>query len=468
MQVSVKPEVSYLEKLLKESCKGVSSTVPWEFPLDLKMATWLQQVRDHAATWVGELSIPTKRDEEWRFTNLSSMMKLGFQAPAPVDLDALDIAPFILPEAVDSRLVFVNGVFAPQLSSLTGIENQIFVGNLGQLPTQYQKRISNYLAQQPGSQEVFTSLNTAGLIDAAVVWLPKNQMVKNPIHLLFIAAQTKIPILTQRRCLVVAESNSSGKIVEHCVSAEAMCPEAPTSQPYLTNAVTEIWVEENAEINYTRVQEDAGEAFHIGKTAIAQAKNSRYTCNAIHLGAKLSRHNLEVTQMGEGTETNLYGLAFIGNKQEADTHSSIILNHPHGITDQLYKSIVDDKAHSVFNGKIYVSQTAQLTNAAQLNRNLLLSCDGRVDTKPQLEIIADNVQCSHGATVSQLDDDEIFYLQSRGLNEEVSRNLLIDAFAAEIINKLPLPSLQHILKQCVACKVDQEERRKAQEDVLKS
>ncbi len=453
MQVSVKPEISYLDKLLEESCKGVSPTVPPEFPLGANMAAWLQQVRDRAATWVRELAFPTKQDEEWRFTDLSAMMKLGFQAPAPVELDALSIAPFILPEAIDSRLVFVNGVFAPNLSSLTDIENEIFVGNLGQLPTEYQERIGNYLAQQPGSQEVFTSLNTAGLTDAAVVWLPKNQVVEKPIHLLFIATQTQIPILTQRRCLVVAESNSSGKIVEHCVTAEVICPEAPTSHPYLTNTVTEIWVEENAEINHTRVQRDAGAAFHIGKTAIAQAKNSRYSCNAIHLGAKLSRHNLEVTQMGEGTETNLYGLSFIGNAQEADTHSSIILNHPHGVTDQLYKSIVDNKAHSVFNGKVYVSQTAQLTNAAQLNRNLLLSSGGRVDTKPELEIIADDVKCSHGATVSQLDDDEVFYLQSRGLSQEASRNLLIDAFAAEIINKLPLPSLQHILKQCVACKV---------------
>ena len=453
MQVSVKPEVSYLDKLLEESCKGVSPTVPREFPLDTKMAAWLQQVRDRAAAWVRELAFPTKRDEEWKFTDLSAMMKLGFQAPAPVNLDAVNITPFILPEVANSRLVFVNGVFAPKLSSVTDIENEIFVGNLGQLPTEYQERIGNYLAQQPGSQEVFTSLNTAGLTDAAVIWLPKNQVVEKPIHLLFIATQTEVPILTQRRCLVVAESNSSATIVEHCVTAEVICPEAPISHPYLTNTVTEIWVEENAEINHTRVQRDAGAAFHIGKTAIAQAKNSRYTCNAIHLGAKLSRHNLEVAQMGEGTETNLYGLAFIGNEQEADTHSSIILNHPNGVTDQLYKCIVDNKAHSVFNGKVYVSQTAQLTNAAQLNRNLLLSSGGRVDTKPQLEIIADDVKCSHGATVSQLDDDEVFYLQSRGLSQEASRNLLIDAFAAEIINKLPLPSLEHILKQCVACKV---------------
>jgi len=453
MQVSVKPEISYLEKLLEESCKAVYPTVAPEYPLDAKMAAWLQQVRDRAATWVRELSIPTKRDEEWRFTELSAMMKLAFQAPAPVNLDALNIAPFILPEAINSRLVFVNGVFAPKLSSVTDLENQVFVGNLGQLPLEYQERVGNYLGQQPGSKEVFTSLNTSGLTDAAVVWLPKDRVVEKPIHLLFIATQTEVPILTQRRCLVVAESNSSATIVEHCVTAEVICPESPTSHPYLTNTVTEIWVEENAEINHTRVQRDAGAAFHIGKTAIAQAKNSRYTCNAIHLGAKLSRHNLEVSQMGEGTETNLYGLAFIGNEQEADTHSSIILNHPHGVTDQLYKCIVDDKAHCVFNGKVYVSQTAQLTNAAQLNRNLLLSSKGRVDTKPELEIIADNVQCSHGATVSQLDDDEVFYLQSRGLSQEASRNLLIDAFGAEIINKLPLTSLQHILKQCVACKV---------------
>lgn len=453
MQISVKPEIFYLDKLLEESCKKVSPAIASDFSLDVKMAAWLQQVRDRAAAWVRELSIPTKKDEEWRFTNLSSMMKLSFQAPTLVDLDALNIAPFILPEVADSRLVFVNGVFAPQLSEVKGIENQVFVGNLGQLPEEYQKRVGNYLAQQPGSEEVFTCLNTAGLTDAAVVWLPKNQVLEKPIHLLFIATETEIPILTQRRCLVVAESNSSGKIIEHCVTAEVICPEAPNSHPYLTNTVTEIWVEENAEIHHSRVQRDAGAAFHIGKTAIAQAKNSRYTCNAINLGGRLSRHNLEVVQMGEGTETNLYGLAFLRNEQEIDTHSSITLNYPNSVTDQLYKCIVDDKAHSIFNGKIYVSQTAQLTNAAQLNRNLLLSSGGRVDTKPQLEIIADNVQCSHGATVSQLDDDEVFYLQSRGLSQEASRNLLIDAFAAEILNKLPLPSLQRILKQCVACKI---------------
>lgn len=453
MQVSVKPEVSYLDKLLEAACKKVSPTVAPEFPLDANMAAWLEQVRDRAATWVRELAIPTKRDEEWRFTDLSPLVKLDFQASAPVDLDALNITPFILPEATDSRLVFVNGVFAPKLSSVSGLANQVFVGNLGQLPTQYQQRIGNYLGQQQGSQEIFTALNTAGLTDAAVVWLPKNQVVEKPIHLLFIATQTEVPILTQRRCLVVAERGSSATIVEHFVTGEVICPESPTSHPYLTNTVTEIWVEENAEINHTRVQRDGGAAFHIGKTAIAQFPNSRYTCNAIHLGARLSRHNLEVSQMGEGTQTNLYGLAFIGNEQVTDTHSAIILNHPHGVTDQIYKCIVDDKAHSIFNGKVVVSQAAQLTNASQLNRNLLISSGGRVDTKPQLEIIADNVKCSHGATVSQLDDDEVFYLQSRGLSQEASRNLLLDAFAAEILNKLPLPSLQHILKQCVACKV---------------
>jgi Fe-S cluster assembly protein SufD len=231
-----------------------------------------------------------------------------------------------------------------------------------------------------------------------------------------------------------------------------MCPDIPVNRPYFTNQVTEIWVEDNAEVIHTRNQREAGEAFHIGKTAIAQARNSRYTCNAITLGAKLSRHNLEVFQTGEGTETTLNGLIIIGREQLADTHSAIALNHPNGISNQLHKCIIDDRGHAVFNGKIFVPQAAQFTNAGQLNRNLLLSPKARVDTKPQLEITADQVKCAHGATVSQLDPDEIFYLQSRGINAVNARELLLDAFAAEILNRIPVPSLHQKLSRCVSCR----------------
>ena len=452
VQVSAKPEISYLDKLLGEACKGVSPSVPPQYPLDTPMAAWLQQVRDRAAVWVRELAIPTKQDEDWRFTDLSPLLDVGFHAPQPVKLDALDIDSFILSEAKDSRLVFVNGVFAPNHSSAKGLPEGVFVGNLGQLPDELSDRVRNYLSKQQGSQEVFTALNTAGVTDAVVVWIPKNKIVEQPIHLLFIASPTEEPILTQRRSLVIAEAGSSVNIIEHCVTAAIGCPDAPNIS-YLTNTVMEVWVEENAEVKHTRLQRDGGAAYHIGKTAVGQGRNSRYTCNAVSLGAKLSRHNLEVYQTGEGTETNLYGLAVVNNEQLADTHSSIILKHPHGSSNQLHKCIIDDKGRAVFNGKILVDREAQLTNANQLNRNLLLSKNARVDTKPQLEIIADNVKCSHGATVSELDSDRLFYLQSRGLNKATCRDLLIDAFAGEIIEKLPVDSLRKIISQCVACRM---------------
>jgi Fe-S cluster assembly protein SufD len=215
--------------------------------------------------------------------------------------------------------------------------------------------------------------------------------------------------------------------------------------PYFNNSVTEIHLGENARLNHTRIQDEDLSAFHIGKTAVSQTRYSHYTGNAIALGAKLSRHNWEIFQIGEQTETNLNGLAMIHEEQIADTHSAIALTKPHGTTNQLHKCIVDDRGHVIFNGKVFVPQAAQLTDAAQLNRNLLLSDRARVDTKPQLEITADNVKCSHGATVSQLEDDEIFYLQSRGLDVETARVLLINAFAVEIIDRIPIASVREKL-----------------------
>jgi len=259
-------------------------------------------------------------------------------------------------------------------------------------------------------------------------------------------------LITQPRCLIVAEPGSAVTIIEHYGTAEPGCPDSRKAHVYFNNAVTEIWVEENAQVNHTRVQRDAGDAFHIGKTAVSQSRNSRYTCHSVSLGASLSRHNLDIFQTGEGTETTLNGLTLIGGEQLSDTHSAIALNYPNSVTRQLNKCIVDDKSHGVFNGKIFVRKGAQLTDAGQLSRNLLMSSKARVDTKPQLEIIADNVKCSHGATVSQLNEDEMFYLQSRGLDVDTSRHLLIDGFAGEILSKLPLDSLRQMLARCVSCR----------------
>jgi Fe-S cluster assembly protein SufD len=409
-------------------------------------ASWLQELRQDAAARVRHSSLPTTRNEEWRFTDLSALRQVHFHIDK--DLKSVDISAFSLPEAVNSRLVFVNGVYAPNLSAVANLPAGVVVGNLAGLSESQQASLKQYLAQAAGSQEVFTALNTAGISDAAVVWVAKNVIVETPIHLLFINSAGEKATISQPRCLVVGESNSSVTLVEDFTNHRD-AESAEDAGVYFTNAVTEVWLGENAQVSHTRVEREDADAFHVGKTAVTQARDSRYTCHAVSFGGKLSRHNLEVFQTGEQTETVLNGLTMIAGKQLADTHSAIALNHPHGSSKQLHKCIVGDRAHAVFNGKVFVPQAAQLTDAGQLNRNLLLSSKARVDTKPQLEITADNVKCAHGATVSQLEDDEIFYLQSRGINQDDARKLLINAFAAEIIQQIPVNSLQTILLNTV-------------------
>lgn len=408
---------------------------------------WLQQIKNDAVKWVRHSVIPNTRDEEWRFTDLSPLKEVSFNLAT-----FQDVAIEGLPD-VAHRLVCVNGVFAANLSHNENLPAGLKVGNLDVLGDDVAKE---YLAQSEGTRDVFTTLNTAGLNDVAVVWVGKNVVVENPIHLLFISVAGESAIISQPRCLVIAESNSQVSLIEEFITSNGeyltgKMPVPKEEQVYFNNSVTEIWVNENAQVNHHRIVLESDAAFHIGKTAVTQARYSRYSCNAVTVGGKISRHNLEILQTGEQTETTLNGLTVIAEKQLADTHSAISLNHPHGVSKQLHKCIIGDRAHGVFNGKIFVPKPAQLTDAAQLNRNLLLSSKARIDTKPQLEITADNVKCAHGATVSQLEDDEIFYLQSRGIDENDARKLLVNAFAAEIINLIPVSSLREkLLKTVVA------------------
>jgi Fe-S cluster assembly protein SufD len=442
--VQDKPEVLYLKQLLRLASETSIS--------DSKMAHILQPLRENAATWAKELAIPTKKDEDWRFTDLSSLLDIKFQSAGKVQLDAEAIAPLVLPECSQTRLVFVDGQYAPNLSSVADIAEGIFIGNIGEIPADLENNLSDYLARQPGGKAAFSALNTAALRDVAIVWVRKNKVAETPIHLLFISSSGEASTISHPRVLVVAEMGSAATIVEHYATLTLGCSDHINASPYLTNAVSEIWLEENAELKHIRLQRDGGSAFHISKTAVSQAKSSRYIGHAVSLGAKLSRHEVDINQTGEATETTLNSLTSIEQQQLADTHSNLLLNHPHGTLNQIHKIILDDSAHGVFNGRVVVPQAAQLTNANQLSRNLLLSPKARVNTKPQLEITADDVKCSHGATISQLEEDELFYLRSRGLDDTSSRQLLIDAFAGEIINQLPLKSLQQMLSRCVACR----------------
>lgn len=398
---------------------------------------WLKDIRQEAKSSLSHLSVPTKKDEDWRFIDLSSLTKGKFTPASSLGKPKL----LSTPETKNSLLVFVNGKYNAEFSSVTGLPADVYVGNLDQLSKDHDA--AKYFAQQHGSQDAFTALNTAGGSDVAVIWASQNVVLETPIHLVFVVDGESESVFSQPRTLVVAETGANISLLEEYMG----------TGEYFTNAVTEVLVQNNARVNHTRLQQESVTSFHIGKTAVSQARDSHYTMNEVNLGAKLFRHNPEILQQGEQTESNLNGLTIATGDQTSDTHSIVALTKPLGNTNQLHKCIAGDRAHTIFNGKVFVTKEAQLTDATQLNRNLLLSTKARVDTKPELQITADNVKCAHGATVSQLEADEIFYLRSRGLSEADANQLLIDAFAAEIIDRLPLESLRNRITKAIEQKI---------------
>jgi len=444
---SAEQRSQYLQNLLT-----IAQSSPVATALSESALPTLETLQGQAAARLRELAIPSTREEDWRFTDLSRLLELGFSHPHPHCLlpSRSDLLPLFLPDA-PHRLVFVNGNFAPELSHLEDLPPGVLVGNAQTLNPEVW---AGWVGQLPGSEEVFTTLNTAAFEDMAVIQVAKDVVLEAPIHLIFVSTSSSQATFNQPRCLIRADRFSQVSIVEDYITIGDGCMYGSANGVYLTNTVTEIWLEDSARLHHSRLQRDGSAAYHIGKTAVHQSQDSSYINISLLLGGKLCRHNLEVFHRGEQVDTQLYGLALATGEQIIDTHSSILYQHPHCSSNQLYKAIVEDRGRSIFNGRVFVPQAAQLANAAQLNRNLLLSPKARVDTKPQLEIVADNVKCTHGATVSQLEDDEIFYLQSRGIDRQSAKNLLLDAFAYEIINKVPLSSLQKVLGRCLVCRLE--------------
>jgi Fe-S cluster assembly protein SufD len=396
-------------------------------------------LREQAHTALGALAMPTLRDEAWRFTDLAPLHRLTFQPVlAAGRLQPADIAPFGLDDAA-CRLVFVDGVYAPQLSS-PAPENGVVVTDL---PTAMATHPAVLAAQFGGQQtlgdNVFAALNTAFLQDAAVLVVPRDVALAGPVHLLFVATQAGA--LSHPRCLLLAGAGSRVTLVEDYVALQDAAYLA-----YLVNPVTEVVLAEQAQVRHVRVQRDGPQAFHVANCAVSVGRSANYQSVSVAMGAQLSRYQLRVV-LDEGAECAVDGLALLGGSQLADTHSCIAHVQPHGTSRQLHKCIAGGSAHAVFNGKVVVRPGAQRTDSAQSSRNLLLSSRAQVDTQPQLEIFADDVKCTHGATIGQLDAEEVFYLRSRGLLESAARQLLTYAFGAEIIERIPVASLKRQLQQ---------------------
>lgn len=403
-------------------------------------SAWFDRLRSMALERANSVPVPSARDEEWRFTDLAPLTRLSFQpaAEAAAVTDA-QLGESELAEA-QARLVFVDGHLArglsrlPQASGIRVLDLRqalsgavAIEGTLGKLAVP--------------DANLFVALNTAHLREAAVIVVDPDHVSDAPIHVLHLATKRAQPHAIYPRTLLLAGRGSRSLLVEDFVALE------PAT--YLSVPVTEIAVNGDAAVTHVRVQRDAAEAFQMGTCSVRQAAASRYELVNVTLGGRISRLDLGIVHEGAACETRIDGLALIGQRQLADTHSCVDHAHPQGKLRQVYKCVVGGGAHAVFNGKILVREGAQQTDAGQSCRGLLMSDRARIDAKPQLEIFADDVKCAHGAAIGQLDPEELFYLQSRGLSVERARNLLTYAFAAEVIERIPVPGLRAKLARAV-------------------
>lgn len=396
---------------------------------------WLKPVRQAALEQARGLGFPTLKNEEWRFTNIAPLLQLPLHlAHEPSRAISLpDLKPFCF-GLEGPRLVFVDGYFSAALS-LKGKITRARLGNLlADKESEFEQLLTGPAAPAP---EFFASLNTAFFHDGAFVSVSAGHEVEQPIHFLFISTGEHEGAVVQPRNLIVADPGSSVKVLESYVSLNGAAQ--------VTNAVTELVLGENARIEHCRLQMENERTFHIATVQARQAADSRWLSHSVAVGGRLARHHVNTVLGGSGAEGVLNGLYLGRGDQLIDHHTIVDHATPHCESHEYYHGILADRSHGVFNGKIFVRKDAQKTNAKQTNRNLLLSDAAVVDTKPQLEIFADDVKCTHGATIGQLSEEALFYLRARGIGLENARRMLIRAFANDMVERINLEPVRAVL-----------------------
>ncbi len=398
---------------------------------------WLAELRRQGFARFTELGFPTTKLENWRYTSTAALAKVAFQ-PAPVSApDTKAIVDANRLEGVDLQLVFVNGRFDAAASTTAGLPEGVVVVSLGEALGSHEALVREHLGRYvDAEQQAFAALNTAYLGEGVFVHVPEGVQLSAPIHLLFVAAPGADPVMMHPRVLVVADKGSRLQLIEQYVG---------TAGASLTNTVAEFAVGEEAEVVHYRLQREGAEAFHIGTLAASQAAGSRLRSFSLSLGAALARHDLGTNLGGKDAWGELNGLYLVKGTQHADFHTTIEHTVPHCASRELFKGVLDGKGHGVFNGRIVVPRDAQKSDSGMTNQNLLLSRDAEIDTKPELEIYADDVKCSHGATVGQLDEESIFYLRARGLSLQEARSLLTLGFALELFEQIDIPAVRSLL-----------------------
>lgn len=429
---------------------GVTTAYLEDFESLAKAATrpdWLQQLRQSALERFRQGGFPTSKDEDWRFNNLAPLTGTDFRLAGEGALKSEDLRPYLFAIPGISTLVFVNGRYHPALSSIVEPGTGVTVKNLAAAIPTHGDLIRKHLAQHSKLETGgFTALNTAFIKDGLFVHVHRGADAGAPIHAVFVTDGRADGAATYPRNLIVIEQGARASVIESFVGLAA--------GGYLTNSLTEAVVEQGGYLEHIKVQRESEQAFHVGTTHFYQAQDSRSESYSISFGASLCRNNLDMVLAGPGVDSQLYGMYMGRGRQEMDNHTSILHAHPNCSTREIYKGILDGRSHGIFNGKIYVTPEAQKTDAKQTNRALLLSDTARIDTKPQLEIFADDVKCTHGATVGSLDPLATFYLKSRGIGAVQARKILTYAFAAEVLEEIPHLAVKQELEAVVMSRLE--------------
>jgi len=403
----------------------------------------LAGVRHSAMHQFQELGFPTRREENWKYTDVRKLLKHNFRFNnrlPELSPDRINGLRFNDPSC--HELVFINGIFSPQHSNISEPDEHIIISDLGSALAERGELIDEHITRYSGTDSTgFKALNTAFLQQGSLIAIPDNAIVTKPVHLLHLGTQQELPFTSQTRNLVVLGDNATATIIESFIGLD--------DAVYFTNTVSEIRLNPGSRLVHYRIQQESNNSFHLGHTSIQQENDSHYASHVISMGAELSRTDLNCRLQAPGAEVILNGLYMVDGNQHTDHH--ILIDHlvPATTSTQNYRGILDNKGRAVFNGKVVVHKGADKTDAQQSNANLLLSDDAEIDTKPELEIYADDVKCSHGATVGQLDQQMLFYLRSRAIDEKTARSLLTFAFADEVIREIGIKAIRDRLEHLV-------------------
>jgi Fe-S cluster assembly protein SufD len=428
---------------LKE--KLLSSFMAFEEQVDVHSE--LHDLRTSALKNFENKGFPTKKEESWKYTSLNAILKNDFTVfpKSENSIEFKDVKKYFIHEIDTYKLVFIDGVFSSHLSSTTHEGLDICLMSSALHKPKYKMVIDNYFNKIANKDESLTSLNTAFANEGAYVNIPKSTVVRKPIEIMYFSTGSEAALLVQPRNLIIVGENSHVQIIERHQSLN--------ENPVLTNSVTEIFAQKRAIVDYYKIQNDNLEANLIDNTYVSQKQETNVSVNTFCFGGNLTRNNLNFYHFGERIVSNLNGITIIGEKQHVDHYTLVQHSTPNCESHQDYKGIYSDRSTGVFNGKIFVEKEAQKTNAFQKSNNILLGDKSTINAKPQLEIFADDVKCSHGCTIGQLDETAMFYMQQRGIPKKEAKALLMYAFSNALIESIKIPELKQRITKIIATKL---------------